>query len=278
MMFSLPTTALATEYGPADSHTENYAPSVVSYNEFDLVKELAQKTPYELECEGYTLNEIMDIKNYQENFADHIDMLNTLPDEVLTLHGYTQSQINMIRNFDGSEAEMQLLAASVKINAVTAYFTFDGNYTTGRLAYTWEWIGVPNFKMRDIIAFSWNTWTVTENMSEISYYHINTGDAYKSLPGEYHDDGNKTEGACHKFAVLLDDYYYAKRGVGRFEVKSDVHAMKDFYCYIEYGHSQIVMSWPTFSIGSSGTDASIRFSLGVVTAGAQNVEYIFEAQ
>ena len=275
LIFALSAPAFAAEYNSFDPSLGGFSQITVTYNEFDLAKELSQKAYATYQSNEYSASELSDIQNYQESFSQHINMLNTLPDETLTAHGYTQDQIVKIRTFNGSEAEMRAIASTVTISATTANFTYDGNYSRGRLAYSWEWTGVPNFKMIDLIAVSWNDWIVEYEMSEISYYGVHTGETYTSLEGVFSEDSNGTVGAAHKFNMLIDDYYYAKRGVGRFDIRSDVHAEKDFFYYLEYGHSQVVMSTPSFTVGSGGADGSISFSLGVVTAGSKQGEYRF---
>lgn len=274
-ILSLPGTCLAAEYDLAGFPANDLAQITVSYNEFDLVKELSQKTSDVLRANGFSASEVADIQNYQESFSQHIDMLDTLSDEVLSAHGYTQDQIEKIRTFDGSEAEMRAIASTVTISAFPVNFEYDGEYSRGRLGYSWSWTGVPNFKMIDLVAVSWNSWAIEYQMSDISYYGVDTGEAYTTISGTFTQDGNGVEGAAHKFNVLIDDYYYAKRGVGRFDVRSDVHAEKDFFYYLEYGHSQVSMSQPSFSVGSGGMDGSISFSFGVVSAGSTSGEYRF---
>lgn len=89
---------------------------------------------------------------------------------------------------------------------------------------------------------------------------------YTTKSATFSQDGNGVLGAGHKFSESLsDNYYYAKSGTGYFKVKSDVHAKKDFYYYIAYGHSQLIASI-NFSVGIGGGDASISFTTGTVIA------------
>ena len=98
-------------------------------------------------------------------------------------------------------------------------------------------------------------------LSATSYNHY-----YTTKSATFSQDGNGVLGAGHKFSESLsDNYYYAKSGTGYFKVKSDVHAKKDFYYYIAYGHSQLIASI-NFSVGIGGGDASISFTTGTVIA------------
>lgn len=49
-----------------------------------------------------------------------------------------------------------------------------------------------------------------------------------------------TKGTAHCIDMAIEDNYYkAKRGGGTFDIRSDVHAKKDFTYYLEYGHNAI---------------------------------------
>lgn len=234
----------------------------VSLNEYELAERLAMQTPATLAGEGFDSAEIANLKNYKNIYRNHIKSLNELSDEALQKNGYTKSQIDLIRSFTGSEAEMRRLGATMTLTVSTSNFRYDGDYSVGTLKYNWTWQSVPAFKMTDMLAASWNGWAVTANSSSIKYYKVTTGEYYTQKSATFTQDGNGTSGAAHKFAVSLsDNYYYAKSGSGSFTVKSDAHSKKDFYYYISYGHSQI---HPTisFSVGIGGGDASIGFTSG----------------
>lgn len=161
---------------------------------------------------------------------------------------------------------MRRLGATLTLSATAKDFSYDGNYSRGTLSYSWSWGSVPAFKMQDMIAVSWNNWAVTSNSSSVNYYNVNSGAYYTTKSATFSQDGNGVLGAGHKFSESLsDNYYYAKSGTGYFKVKSDVHAKKDFYYYIAYGHSQLIASI-NFSVGIGGGDASISFTTGTVIA------------
>lgn len=247
----------------------------VVINEYELFKELSMKSKTELSAMGYNSSDTEKIKNFHQTYVEHLSKLKKLDDTTLSNVGYTSEQIKILRNFDGSEDQASLLAASLTIYSTTANFNYDGNYTRGRLAYNWYWTGVPAFKMQDAVAASWNHWVVESNTSYVSYYNVNTGSFYTSTSATFTTDGNGTEGAGHKFMVSMsDNYYYAKQGGGTFNVRSDVHAIKDFYYYLAYGHSQLLASI-NFSIGVGGADASISFTMGTVISGEDTGSYEF---
>lgn len=224
---------------------------------------------------GYEDEDIAKIKNYKEILSEHIAELNTFSDDVLVELGYSESQIEDIRTFDGSETQMARISATVTINTHPVDFAYDGDYTRGRFVYNWKWNGVPEFKLRDMVAVSWNDWAVEAETSYVCYSRSDTGVAAMSSTATFTQDGNGTTGATHSFLMRDDSnsLYYASNGNGSFTIRSDVHAKKDFYYYIAYGHSQLVASI-SFSVSTGGGDASISFSLGTVIVSSKKGELI----
>lgn len=247
----------------------------VSLNEFELVRDFSHKSTAELAAIGYSTEEIEQIHNYRQAYAEHVEQLNQLEDDVLLHHGYTLDQISDIRNFTGDEAQMARIGATLTISTSTVQFNYDGNYSRGILAYTWKWNGVPEFKLYDMVSVSWNDWVVENNRSVVDYFYVSSGQAYGSFPATFTQDGNGTEGAAHKFVMQMENVLcYAKSGSGSFSVRSDVHAAKDFYYFIAYGHSRLTGNI-SFSVGVGGADASISFSMGVVTEASHSGNYRF---
>lgn len=272
MVFTLSVTAFAAERPViVPSRTVK-----VTLNEYELAKKLAAESSSTLATKGFTSREIDNIVNYQEVYRKHIQKLNTLNETTLANNGYSQKQINMIRNFTGSDIEMARLGAELTISSKPHSFHYtEGDLTTGRLTYRWSWNGIPCFKMEDMVAVSWNDWNVVRDTSFVNYYGVNTADFYKSESATFTTDGNGVHGAGHNFDVSIEgNYYYAQSGGGGFEIESDTFAKKNFFYYIEYGHSQVVAS-TNFSVGIGGGDASIDFSFGVVNADDDKGQYKF---
>lgn len=248
----------------------NHQETSLTLNEYELAEQLAAQTPEILSENGFDSSEIASIKNYKEVYREHIAYLNTLSNDALIKNGYTNEQISIIRSFSGSETEMRRLGGTLTLTATPGTFSYDGDYSRGTLSYSWNWKNIPAFKMQDMVAASWNNWAVTNNTSSVKYYNVNTGAYYTTQSATFSQDGNGVLGAGHKFQESLsDNYYYAKSGTGSFTLKSDVHAKKDFYYYVAYGHSQIVASI-SFSVGIGGGDASISFSTGTVISGDEH--------
>ena len=271
-------TSLSISVFAADSSGEVITPikeNTVVVNEYELSKELSFKSDSKLSDMGYSSSDIAGIRDYHQKYVDHLNGLKELSDSTLASQGYTSEQIAVLRNFDGSEAQASLLSATLTISSSTSNFRYVDTYSKGKLSYSWSWAGVPAFKMKDAVAASWNDWAVESNTSNVKYYNVNTGSYYSQSTATFTTDGNGTEGAGHKFNVSMsDNYYYAKSGSGTFNIRSDVHAVKDFYYYLAYGHSELL---PTinFSIGVGGASGSISFTSGTVILDEDTGNYIF---
>lgn len=246
-------------------------------NEFEALAELANETQSELSRSGYNAEEIASIKNYRQTYADHITSLNNLSDEALSNHGYTNKQIDTIRNFTGTDSEMNSLGAKLTIYGTPGRFKYGPNQrTTGKLAYSWYWTGVPAFKRYDMVAVSWNDWKVTSETSNVRYYGVNTGEFLEKDSCIYTEPENehKVAGAGHKFKMQKqDNAYFAKEGNGAFDIQSDALVPKDFFYYIEYGHTRLATDIG-FSVGAGGADGSITFTVKTIEAGSDSGEWL----
>ena len=269
---SIPTQAVETE--AAEKQTS------VTINEYETLAKLSKESTNTLTRAGYSSTEIAAIRNYCETYTEHVNTLNSLSDEVLTTHGYTPSQIATIRSFKGTETELTRLAAELTLYTTLAAFSYEpGERTVGTLVYNWEWTGVPAFLLRDMVAVAWNNWYLLQNTSNINYYSLYSGAFYTDTTAEYCEPTNGYWlGGGHRFDMTMtDNTYYAKSGGGSFKVQSDVHAMKDFYYYIEYGHAIVS---PNISFGVSisyppSASATISFSVATTTAGSKSGAYLW---
>lgn len=235
--------------------------STVIINEYDAMSGLAKQSTDALLTMGYSTTDIKEIQNYKCTYLNHIERLKKYDVVTLKEFGYTETQVNVIKNFKGTETEMTKASASVKLT-VSVNLSYNGDYTIGTYRYNWNWSGIPAFKMNDQVAVSWNDWDVTKQGSTVSYYNLNTAKYYAATSATYTDGGNGIEAASHKFSMLYKNENYAKQGTGFFAVQSDVHEKKDMFYFTAYGHGQLALNI-SFSVSKGGGDASITFSKGV---------------
>lgn len=244
-------------------------------NEYEVISILAEQSTNDLLAIGYTYQEIQDIRNYKQLYTEHIEELSNLDTNVLKAHGYSISQIYDIKNFTGNEEQISNIAAYVELNAEVSRFGFDGEYTRGTFIYSWKWHGIPQFKLKDIVAVGWNDWKTESERSTVSYMNIETGQYIYSKSATFSSENVATNGVAHKFSVSEDsNYSYASTGNGSFTFRSDTHCRKDLYFYASYGHSRFVMTDPSFSVSFSGFDPSVSFTGGVHEEDFKNGEVI----
>ena len=250
-------------------------PLVSEVNEYQVVKELSTKASSELVKMGFDDEEIRSLRNYKEIYTEYVQELSMMSNSVLRRHGYTDEQITILRSFKGTEEELILLSANLRIYASPASFNYNsGGRTTGRLAYNWEWLGIPAVKLKDIVAITWDSWRVTGSSSYVSYYELYSGNFYTSQAAETYYPNQLWMGAGHRFNVAKQDgYYYAKSGGGYFDIESTEYVRKDFSYYLEYGHSTVSLNVGFGVSVPGGFSGSISFIGQVVVAGSAQGYY-----
>ncbi len=235
-------------------------------NEYAMLKELAKESEFSLVKQGYTKSEIVEIKDYKENYTKHLEKLDKLEDQGLTNLGYDEEQIKMIRTFKGSEAELYGLSATLSLNVVKTDFRYkETERSRGTFSYEWTWSGIPMSTSTDIVAASWNDWEIVSRSSTIKYYDMTTGSYEKSTTGTRKDPTSSggIAGAGYTFPLRISkENLFAKNGKVSLNLISDVFSRKVFYFYAAYGHTVLSVS-PSFALSGSGINVGIEFSSGV---------------
>ena len=240
--------------------------SCYTISEFDMLETLAKESKSELKQDGYSQEEIAEIKEYETLYQKHIEELGNLSDERLRNWGYSEEELSIIRNFQGTTEEMRALSAKVTINITDENFKFQSKetYTTGTLNYSWNWTKKPMSQATDLIAFAWNDWAVKASSSYVKYYDMTTGVLTKGEPAQKIQPTSVVSGVGgngYKFP-LVQGNLFAKEGNGYFKLQSDVHIAKDCYYGMAYGHTTLALS-VGYSIGKSGLDPTFAFKSGI---------------
>lgn len=226
---------------------------------------------------GYSGEQAHAILNYKEEFTKAFKAHSLLDETELGNIGYTAEQVNILKTFSGTDAEMQALAATCTITLNIDYVTYSSSTgrTKSRFDYTFRWGSVPAFGMTDMVAVGWNDyWGVTGHTGSITYKHINSG-ATKYQSPTYKAEGGA--GVSHKFSCKIEDnYYYASQGTGIFVV--EITGRKDLHVKASYGHKQIIVGTPgvTIGFGVSGVSGGISISFtGGLSKVAEDYTYKF---
>lgn len=226
-------------------------------NEFDYVQQLNVLSDAELSECGYSEEDIQQIRNSDEVFDEHVASLATLADDNLRALGYSNEQINIIRDYDASTATdsvRTVLGAECNVSiSITSY-----TGTSGRVRTDFAWDRVPVFKMVDILATSWNNWYIVGKAANIKYVSATgTGDSFWEAP-TYMLPASQLEsyGSGYKFDVAKqDNAYYAQSGYSIFSLGS--LTAQHMECGGSYGHQQATATL-TYSING----VTITFSMG----------------
>lgn len=237
--------------------TETSATKTSVVNEYEAMLLLQEKSNSELSAQGYSMSEINTIRNSDDLFDEHIEFLATLSDENLSNAGYTSGQIRGIREYDPKTAttsEKVLLSGS----CVTTSYIDNYTGTTGRVTSEFKWLGVPAFKMQDILITAWNNWQITGKTANIKYTHIyGTQPSYWSVPTYQEPEGGMTSyGSGYAYpAELQENYFYASEGFSIFVLSRQSSSHLETIARVS--HQQGSAS-PSFSI-SSGFDIGLSF-------------------
>lgn len=135
---------------------------------------ISKESPAELSSKGYTLSDISKIQNVTTEYAKHLEKYAKLDAESLKRLGYSSEQIELFRNFVGTESQIRALAATLSLTMYADYVTWSAteNRTNARIRYDFNWSGVPMTKTNDIVAVSWNDWQIGARVSYVTYTHV----------------------------------------------------------------------------------------------------------
>lgn len=133
-------------------------------NEYDLLKELNED--YQEAIENNTIQssqfskmdeEKLDlIVNYQDYFDEQAKLLQTWTDEQLRFMGYTEKQIQTIRNYSGSEVERASISSDCSIRVVVESYTHSPSRSKATIKAWFNWNGVHSNAHDDIYAVTWD--------------------------------------------------------------------------------------------------------------------------
>jgi len=123
----------------------------------------------------------------------------------------SNEQIEVIKNYTGTDEEIKMLAASAYVDLDIDYceYSLTTDETTSRLYLSFVWDTLPIIKMNDFIAIGWGEpWDIGGQAANIKYEYIyDSNDTKWSAPTYVEEDDQ--EGGGYKFRAAIDDNYYA---------------------------------------------------------------------
>jgi hypothetical protein len=139
---------------------------------------LNENSDAELLQSGYTEEDIDTIRNHEALLIERVEELAELDEETLSNMGYSPEQIDIINNFDGIDTQLQALGGTLSftLDADSMYYTSSTNKAHARLTVTFEWITQPLIKFTDIIGIAWNgPMNRTAQTASVQYVHMSSG-------------------------------------------------------------------------------------------------------
>lgn len=245
-------------------------------NEYQYIKDFAQKSPTELKGLGFNEKEIVDVPNMVNQYKEELQKRSKLSTEDLKVKGYTDPQISTLKAFNGSEDQLQSLSAtltiepsavsiaqpaaltsSVGISRWLAYYYFDSalNKTVARITASWSWSSEPICEFTDSLAFSWSGGFIQDsaydganNYNRVTYRtSLGYTDTYYSwycVPGSGCSGNFPVRGSYGGSAA------WAQSGYGTVTVFK-ANSVSPLALTVAYGHS-IVTVVPSISTTGSG--------------------------
>ncbi|MDW7669259.1 MAG: hypothetical protein SCJ93_10575 [Bacillota bacterium] len=265
-LLALPLNGFALSFD-SESNTLNH----VTVNEYEMIKNLKDKSVSELEKSGYNESEIIEIKelNYIEELKKRSDYSYS---ELLKL-GYSDSQIELLKSLKSYDVipEEVLLKSSAEVGIIHDVdgTTVNSNGTVINISFSWNWNQKPIFTFRDAVGFSWSgDYICHENtvQAEIDYAIgttiINTVDFSDDMIDGISPASN---GVGFDFKMIRGEpplTSWAKSGNGSFVLVCYEHEHNNVQLLAKYGHSILNIT----SIGITYGSPSISFELFVETA------------
>lgn len=235
----------------------------ISINEYQLVKKVQAKSVEELRNSGLTDSQIQDIKSI--DYAKKLRERAKLSEDTLVAYGYSKDQIKMLKNFKGTEEEINRLASDVNlvIDDNSYLFHYSGN-TYFKIMYSWEWNSCPIYSYVDCIGFGWQnddmyyvpSYTPWHSYNEVKYYNLSDGSYALTLTY-----GIVNEEQISSFDLnntITGNSTWSKIGYGQIYLRKTGTAACENQVAVKYGHSTVNTS-PTISTGGVG----LSFSKGV---------------
>ena len=255
-VYALTGSAFATE-------SENNEAST-TMNEYSMIKELQNKTDLQLQRMGHEREEIEAIRNYQEDFKKTMDEIKLIDKSILKDDfGYTEEQIEIINNFDGSEEQMEKASANVTLSISKNSSSKSQTNSKLNVKVRFVWNGVPVFQFNDVFAMV--------NGEKMYYDNLNTlftctynGSNGTQKTYQYYLKINEARntGADVKFTVYKNEVvkYYVKSGSANVPLSRSAY-VPECGIGVRYGHARISLS----GIGVSYDGLSISISGNVDT-------------
>ncbi|WP_338102031.1 hypothetical protein [Methanolapillus millepedarum] len=259
---------------------------VITYNEYDTVTALAKESNLSLMRAGYSLNEIKEIKNYEEAFHNHIDYLNsTYSDEELLKLGYTSEEVKLLRS-DNVLKYSSALAANLSMYFSTVPgqgLKYQNGVNTIAVRYGFDWTRVPSMKYTDAFSIGWdNRFGVNNSNSNHPNGRVTIPIVYVPINSFYNNviDVKTMDmlsgGSTFKinFDMKKGDIYNADRAESIVYLKypSNIESVSQIRFSVSYAHAKAPT---TFSYTIPNTGVGIDFNESILVDSIYSSGYLY---
>lgn len=188
---------------------QNYgmAKEQVVYNEYEAYladKAILEDSPAQVSA--LDANVIESVVNFEENFAERIERLNTYSDAQLRSVNYTDDQIYAIRNFDGSAEMMSRAASTCTVYGGFTNWSASSSGTTVQNIAAFQWNGEYPYTSllgyKDIFATTWTEPFQSELSDEEGYVTY----AYSEDNTQYTDSFSTTAKGIFDSEIVFQNY------------------------------------------------------------------------
>ena len=207
----------------------------------------------------YNSNELRNILQERENYHNYIyELKEKTTDELLEMN-FNNTQINAIKNFDGSDEKALLASAYVSATLKLTKFNYTSstNRTNASATFSGKWVGTPLYKMQDTTAIGMigSLSRFVKQSSSNAITHAD-GSVVRNTKSEYHSSA----GQSYKFGIANINGKIIKSFTMTYTAAADgKNTLMDYGAV--YAHFKETFSPTGVSVGVSGTGASIGISI-----------------
>lgn len=239
-------------------------------SEYDLYKDLSQKSDSELKLEGYSDKNIKELR--EKNPKAELKKLSEKSILELKALGYDQERINAIysvKNLDENQISDEVLRvvwAKVELTLRSLSYTTTGTLTKGttnaRLMATWKWDLCPSTTYIDKLVFSWGK-SLASKDADITIKHYSSTDRVKKTTKGTVAEKDPNHGCALEIKFIAG---LKNGGNAYITLYSSQQALKNIECKVTYGHSMVTL---TPSVSWNG--ASVSFGTSTKDMGSKTI-------
>jgi hypothetical protein len=212
---------------------------VINISEYDLYKEAIKKTDIQLLEQGFSIYQIKELR--KNTYMEQLKNIGTLNKSEIKDLGYSQEQIEMIKNLNGNEKEIYSLSPKLKIDICEIKKNRDSSHTECTVQVKWNWSRCPFYQMTDIITVAWSNGMYCNTSNNNNWVHFYWHNKYNNKfinVSESRLIANLNYGVNVKKDIGRPGFNsYLKSGIMNINVtKKDF--IDELFFLAKYGHSQ----------------------------------------